>query len=86
MIIIHSGDRELRSRWAMAESSDHLQMAQERTERREGWISRERERVALTLGPVGPPRHMGVVVVRHSTQHGLPASASAAAAAVIPIT
>jgi hypothetical protein len=29
---------------------------------------------ALTLRPVGPPRHMGVEVVRHSTQLLLPSS------------
>lgn len=30
----------------------------------------------LTLGPVGPLRHMGVVVARHSTQLLLPSSAT----------
>jgi hypothetical protein len=43
----------------------------------------EERSTELTLGPVGPLRHMGVVVVRHSTQHILPPSAAAAEATLI---
>ena len=68
---------------AMTNYADRLhrrpRQEQRKTQRRGEERSRE-----LTLGPVGPLRHMGVVVARHSTQHILPASAAAIEAT--PIT
>lgn len=65
---------------AMVDTTDHLpHRPQHKQERKE----KEGRSGELTLGPVGPLRHMGVVVVRHSTQHILPPSVAAGAT---PIT
>lgn len=68
------------------DSRQHDKLGTERKKGRERARARAREQRELTLGPVGPPRHMGVAVVRHSTQHGLPASAAGGGAGAIPIT